>query len=123
MAEWSTSPPTSWSGPCVYTVHTRWASNLPHELRLRGDDTELWATISSRRGYRPGSSELQSTGMGDLQGLVQDGGTVVGSLMGLLEVVQVGDSTFFSLSGRTERLDTIPFRMACRLGSVREGGS
>lgn len=114
-ASWEGSPHTSWEGDCVYDVQTRWASTLPHVIRLMSDDGRWSVVVSSSRSFARGRSELRPTGQGGVQGLVMDGATVRGALLGTLEWSTTPDSTLVTVVGTKVYRDTVGFRASCRL--------
>ena len=117
-AAWQDDPPVEWAGPCVYEVQTRWATSLPHILTLRADSGGSSVVLSGPRPFPTGRTDLSPTGRGGIQGLVFDGSTVRGAVLGTLEVSRVADSTFIEVVGTKARADTVPLRMACRLGPL-----
>ncbi len=117
-AAWEGSPPTSWRGSCTYEVQTRWATALPHIVRLVADTSEWSIVLSGPRRFPDGQVELSPTGTGGIQGLVLDGATVRGAVLGTLDVMSRSDSTFISIVGTKAYRDTVPLAAACRLGPL-----
>jgi hypothetical protein len=107
-----------WSGSCVYEVQTRWATALPHIIRLTADSSE-WSIVFSGPGRFPeGRITLSPTGEGGTQGLVLEGATVRGAVLGALEVTRRSDSTFVDVVGTKAYQDTVPLEAVCRLGPI-----
>jgi hypothetical protein len=107
-----------WNGSCLYEVQTRWATALPHIIRLNADSAEWSIVISGPDDLPEGRTALSATGEGGFQGLVLEGATVRGSLMGTLEVTRHSDSSFIDLVGMKAHRDTVPLRATCRLGPI-----
>jgi hypothetical protein len=99
-------------------VHTRWATPLPHVVRLSADDAPWSIQISRRRAFPTGRSTLSTTGAGDVRGIVLEGNTVRGAVLGDLEVSRTGDSTLIRIAGTKAYRDTVPLEATCRLGSL-----
>ena len=117
-AAWEGSPPTRWRGSCAYEVQTRWATSLPHIVRLVADASDWSIVFSAPRRFAEGRVELSPTGTGGIQGLVLDGATVRGAVLGTLEVTRRSDSTFVSIVGTKAYRDTVPLAASCRLGPI-----
>lgn len=117
-AAWDGRPPIRWSGPCVYEVQTRWASALPHIIRLVADTSEWSIVVSGSNGFPEGRTVLSPIGEGKTQGLVLEGATVRGTVLGALEVARGSDSTFISIVGTKAYRDTVSLEAACRLGQL-----
>jgi hypothetical protein len=117
-AEWDGRPPMRWSGSCVYEVQTRWATALPHIIRLTADSSEWSIVLSGSRRFPVGRITLSPTGEGGTQGLVLEGATVRGAVLGALEVTRRSDSTFVDVVGTKAYQDTVPLEAVCRLGPI-----
>lgn len=122
-AEWGVSESTRWSGTCLYSTRTRWATTLPHIVRLSADDSEWAIVLSARRRLSTGRLELSPTGERGVQGIVFEGGTVRGSVLGTLHVARRVDSTFIDLVGVLAYRDTVPLEATCRLGPIAAGST
>ena len=122
QAEWGDSESTRWTGTCLYSTKTQWATGLPHVVRLSADDSELAIVLSAPQQLSTGRTELSPTGEGGVQGIVFDGGTVLGSVLGSLQVTRRADSTFIDLNGALAHRDTVPLEAACRLGPIPDPG-
>lgn len=115
-ASWGGDPP--WSGPCVYEVQTRWATPLPHIIRLTEGGGERSLVLQGRRRFPSGSTVLSPAGAGGIQGLVLEGATVRGAVLGTLVVTHRADSTFVDIAGTKAYRDTVPLEAGCQLGPV-----
>ena len=114
--EWAGEAP--WNGRCVYLVATRWATELPHVLRMEDEGSDGALVISSRRPFQVGATRIPRTGGSALQGIAMDGSTVRGALEGTLDVSEQADSTTFVLQGIRAYRDTVSFRARCRIVRV-----
>lgn len=110
--------PIAWSGTCLYSVQTRWATRLPHILRLDDNLSDRALVISGSKKWTAGRLEFRSGGGPGILGLAFQGSVVEGSLLGSLEVLRAGDSTFFAARGFLAARDTAPLTAACRLGPL-----
>lgn len=61
---------------------------------------------------------LLAAGEGGAQGLVMEGATVRGSVLGSVEIVRHSDSTFVDIVGEKAYRDTVQMHATCRLGRV-----
>lgn len=91
----------------------------PRALRRPGIVHQVGAPGPRRLG--PGRIDPAATGEGGYQGLVMEGATVRGAVLGALEVSRVSDSTFVEIVGRKAYRDTVPLRASCRLGPWSDG--
>jgi hypothetical protein len=117
-AAWGGGPLVRWSGSCTYEVQTRWASTLPHIIRLTADSAEWSIVFSGPRRFPTDRIRLSSTGEGGFQGLVLEGATVRGAVLGALQVTRRSDSTFIDVVGAKAHRDTVPLEAACRLSPI-----
>lgn len=115
--------PVEWEGPCVYSIATRWATSVPHGLRLSDDKSDWSVVISSRRRFASGRTKFRDGAGRGIIGVVFDGNTVRGSVRGTLDLKRVGDSTFVEIAGTRTHQDTVALQAACRLGPPPEGGT
>lgn len=107
---------TEWTGTCRYSVQTRWATALPHILRLEDDSSQASLVISGRKAWSAGRMDL-SEGVGrPILGIAMQGSTVEGRILGSVEISLAGDSTFAEARGRIAGRDTVPLEAWCRLG-------
>lgn len=107
-----------WTGSCGYEVHTRWSTQLPHVIRLVADTLEWSIVISGPRRFPEGRTELTPAGSGGVQGVVLEGNTVRGAVLGALDVNRRSDSTFVTIAGTKARRDTVALNAACRLAPI-----
>ena len=121
-AAWGGTPPIRLSGPCVYEVQTRWATALPHIVRLTDDTSEWSIVLSGSSRFGEGRTDLSPTGEGGSQGLVLEGATVRGTVLGALDVSRHSDSTFIEFVGVKAYRDTVRLEAACRLGPIPPAG-
>ena len=74
--------------------------------------------MSSPRRFPTGVIDLSPTGLGETQGLVLEGNTVRGAILGTLAVTRHLDSTLVDVSGIKVYQDTVRLEAACRLGPI-----
>lgn len=114
--EWAGEAP--WEGRCVYSVATRWATELPYVLRMEDEASDGALRISARRPFQAGTTRIPRTGGSALQGIAMHGSTVRGALRGVLKVSKQADTTTFVLQGVRAYRDTVSFRARCRIVRV-----
>jgi hypothetical protein len=98
-------------------VQTRWATALPHILRLESDSGEA-LVIQSPDRYQSGQINFPGSGDRSIQGRAMDGATVAGALSGTLDVSQADDSTRIDIAGVRTKRETVPFDASCLLFDV-----
>ncbi len=104
-----------WTGPCEYSVETRWSSRLRHILRLRATEGSASIVLQSRRAWSQGRRDFSDEANRTLLGLVLDGATVEGGIIGSLIVREAPDSLIVDVSGRMAGRDTAPLVAQCRV--------
>ena len=109
---------SSWVGTCEYTLSTRWATRLPHVVRMDNLSGEDAIVLSASGALRSGETRLPMEGRRRIQGLALDGSTVRGSLQGTVYVSRSGDSTVIVLRGQRTHRDTVPLTAECRIGPI-----
>jgi hypothetical protein len=109
-----------WEGTCEYSVSTRWATALPHVLRLQDESSRSAIVISRRSAWSAGRTEFPTGENRALLGLALDGATVDGGILGSLEISRSGDSLFAVVHGHIAGRDTVPLEASCRIGPLTE---
>ena len=122
-AAWGDPPSVRWTGSCAYEVQTRWATSLPHIVRLASDSDEWSVVLSSARRLPVGRTPLSPPGERGAQALVLEGATVRGAVQGAVQLSRRADSTFLEIEGTKVYRDTVPLQAACRLGPSSDEGS
>ena len=104
-----------WTGPCEYSVQTRWSAQLRHILELRANEGSASIVLQSRGAWSPGRRTFSDEANRTLLGLVVDGATVEGGIMGSLHVTETSDSLIVDVSGQMAGRDTVPLVAQCRV--------
>ena len=104
-----------WTGPCEYSVETRWSAQLRHILRLEATEGSASIALQSRRAWSPGRRSFSEEANRTLLGLVLDGATVDGGIIGSLSVRKTSDSLIVDVSGHMAGRDTVPLVAQCRV--------
>lgn len=107
---------TEWTGSCEYSVQTRWSAQLRHILELKPTEGSASIALQSRRAWSPGRRSFSDEANRTLLGLVLDGATVEGGIIGTLRVTETTDSLIVDVSGQMAGRDTVPLVAQCRVG-------
>lgn len=104
-----------WTGSCEYSVETRWSSQLRHILRLKANEGSASIVLQSRRAWSQGRRDFSAEANRTLLGLVLDGATVEGGIIGSLSVRKTSDSLIVDVSGQMAGRDTVPLVALCQI--------
>jgi hypothetical protein len=104
-----------WTGSCEYSVETRWSAQLRHILRLKATEGSASIVLQSRRAWSPGRRSLSAEANRTLLGLVLDGATVDGGILGSLSIAGTSDSLIVDVNGQMAGRDTVPLVAQCRV--------
>ena len=104
------------TGSCEYSVETRWSSQLRHILRLKANEGSASIVLQSRRAWSQGRRDFSAEVNRTLLGLVLDGATVEGGILGSLRIEKTSDSLIVDVNGQVAGRDTVPLVARCRIG-------